>query len=197
MMWEKSPEYLFHNRAKKFDKSIKLHNKNNWISCLIAWLLYLLSFGNFSRRAFLTRYATTLGNHIYFPSEWSVYAVADVLPHEARHVKQFRWLGCGIHPILGLPLAAIVYLLLPIPVLGAFGRFLMELDADKFKWRYMLSNITVEDRSVHEFMQHNVLLHAQQRAKKLSTAPYFWSIPYSWSKKLYLKAAHGVIDEYK
>lgn len=172
--------------AEKFDKSIKLVTKDNFVSRAIAWLLFVLSFGKFKRERFLVNFATTLGNYIFIPKEWSVRSVEILMPHEARHVKQFRWLGLCIHPLVGLPLAAVVFLLLPLPFLLAFGRFYMELDADVAKWKYLIkSNI---------WGPENIRLHAARRGKSVASVNYFWTLPETWAVKLYKKRAEKVIQ---
>jgi len=173
--------------AHSIDKSIRLCTKDNFVSKAIAWLLFLITFGRFKRIRFLQDFATTLGNYHFYPERWYARNVERVLIHEARHTKQFRWMGAGIHPLLGLPLAAVVYLLLPLPVLLAFGRFYMELDADKSAWKHM-KNIGATDIAI--------IGHATRRAASLSSASYVWALPKSWTEKRYIAAAQGICDEH-
>ncbi|MCB9727428.1 MAG: hypothetical protein H6744_01905 [Deltaproteobacteria bacterium] len=74
--------------------------------------------------SFLDRYITTLGARVYVPDRWDAMPAAErycIMRHEAVHIAQFRrftWPGM-----------ALIYLLLPVPVLFAGGRALIEWEA--------------------------------------------------------------------
>lgn len=188
MSWTEKRKQL-QTQATKFDKSVRLVTKDNFVSRFIAWALFILSFGRFKRKSFLVGFATTIGNYIFFPKEWTAETVKRILPHESRHIKQFKWLGFGIHPLIGLPLGTIVYALFPLPMFLAFGRFYMELDADKAGWKYLLEQKIYTVNQIREV--------AIWRAESLSSVGYFWALPKSWALSLYKKAAEEVINEYQ
>lgn len=177
--------------ARTFDESIVLLTKDNWFSRAIGWLLEKLTGGKFTQKQYQENAATALGNFVFIPESWTAYQAEHVIPHEAQHVSQFRTMGCKLHPMLGLPIAAIVYGLIFFPVFLAVGRFYMELDADRVRWEWMLSNDSVER------LEDYILKSAERRAKSLAGPMYFWALPESWALKWYLSMARKVIDEAK
>jgi hypothetical protein len=185
MSWQNDKESL-QICAKSFDKSIKLISKDNFISIFIAWFIFICSFKKFKKEKYLENFATTLGNFIFIPKNWTTQQAKNALPHEARHVTQFRWFGLFIHPLLGLPIGFLIYLLFPIPIFLAFGRFLLELDADIIKWKFLLKN--------NMWAKEDVLWSAKYRINSLSGADYFWCLPKSWVEKIYIKQAIKTIN---
>ena len=175
--------------AQDLDNSIVLKTKDHWLMQLISWILFILAFGQNKREDFLKRFATTLCNYHFYPKEWSARAVEANLCHEARHTKQFRIFGLGIHPVLGLPLAAIFYLLFPLPILLAWGRYYMEYDASRAEFKYKLSVLNYPDRSIRSDAWHT--------AQHVSSASYFWAWPRSWAEKSFAKLAEEVINEHQ
>jgi hypothetical protein len=169
---------------RKIDKSIVLHTKDNTFCKVVAWILFILSFGNFKREVFLNRFSTTIANHHFYPEKWLIDSVLEVGIHEARHTRQFRFFGFWIHPLVGLPIAAVVYLLLLLPIGAAFGRFFMELDADKESWRYMVKE---------EYTNEEILEHARRRANTLSGSCYLWAVPKFISSYFYTRSAKKII----
>jgi len=175
--------------AKSYDPSIELHTKDNWFQYAIAWILFLITFGRFKRQDYLTRFATTVGNHHYYPKEYTKWQVERILPHEARHTRQFRWFGLMIHPLLGLPVAMLVYLFLPLPVFMAWGRFWMELDADRASYRHRLREMG--------YATGTILQLAARKSEVVSGPSYFWAVPEAWARHIYIDMAKEVIDEYE
>lgn len=182
----------FQMEAKQFDPSIKLKTKDNTFSYIIAWILYIISFTKITREKYLKETATAIGNIHYYPKEWTVNKVERVMPHEARHTYQARWFGFGSHPMAGLPLMAVVYFLLPIPIYFAFGRFLLELDADKAKYRYML-----DKQGAGTYTVAAVVRNALHRLKIMNGPLYVWAMNYKISQTLYLRAVERILNEYK
>lgn len=121
-------------RAQLRAEGIRLVVKTGRLWRVMGWMLALLRIMPAER--FLRDYWTTIGPVIAMPAEVATRpvgsAVRSLIAHESVHVSQFRW--CGLHlpwigPWLGiLPMAAI-YLLLPIPVGFAVGRWLLEAPA--------------------------------------------------------------------
>lgn len=170
-------EEEFKKQAKTIDKSAKLYTKDNWFCRFMAWFLFIISAGQFKRERFLEDFATTIGNLVFIPKEWSEWSCKTTLIHECRHIRQFRYMGLGIHPMVGLPIAAIVYFLLLFPVLLAFGRLLMEYDADMFECDELLK----ESSDNCDF----VSIMMTNRADSLSSKDYIWAVPNFISKSLY------------
>ncbi len=85
-------------------------------------VLVLVTFGRM--RDYLESYQTTIGRTIYVTSDWDDWA-ADrryvTLRHEAVHLRQFRKLT--------LPVMAVVYIFLPLPMGLAYGRARLEWEA--------------------------------------------------------------------
>lgn len=164
------------------------------------WALVIVTLGVFalamSKQRYLEQFATTLGPAEAFPRRWSSLD-PGVIAHESAHVKQFVFCGWFV-PILGwflgrrwraiagfLPML-LVYGLLPFPIGLAYGRFRLELEADKAEWRYLLhsgaTTLVVRDR-------------AEARARSLSSGDYAWSWPRAWALRAYDKAASAVITQ--
>lgn len=181
--------------AKTFDKSIKLYTKDNWFCRAIAWILctlytiITLGFKRYDREAFFTRFATTIANYHFYPKEWSPWQVETTLPHEGRHTKQLKWMGYGLHPLLGLSTSLPVYAFLPIPIGLAYGRFYMELDAERTTWKWKLENNIITPSEVRT--------RAESFATTVAGPAYFYCWPKSWAIKKFKKEAEEVINEYQ
>jgi len=125
--------------ARAIEPSVRIQTKDGAHWRALAWLAAVATGGGISRRTFLEDYATTLGPLHGYPACWSVERVEATLVHEARHTRQARWCGLGLHPWLGMPLFAALYLALPLPVGLGLARLLFELDADRAAWRHALA----------------------------------------------------------
>jgi hypothetical protein len=170
--------------AHQLDPAVDLQLKENGFWRSVAALLSLVTLGGISARAFLEDYATTLGPIQAYPRGWSAETVEAVLVHEARHTRQFRWFGFGLHPWFGLPLMALVYLLLPLPLGLAFFRYRLELDADRASWRHNLV------RGVHP---DEIRLRARAFADRVASGAYGWAWPRRWARRGFSRAAERVI----
>jgi hypothetical protein len=88
----------------------------------IHYALIALTLGRM--RSYLDSYQTTIGKTVYVTADWDSLP-ADrryvTLRHEAIHLRQFRKLT--------LPVMAIVYVLLPLPTVLAYGRARLEQEA--------------------------------------------------------------------
>jgi hypothetical protein len=82
-------------------------------------VLVIVTFGQM--RDYLEGYQTTIGKTVYVTSDWDAQP-ADrryvTLRHEAVHLRQFRKLT--------LPVVAVIYVLLPLPMGLAYGRAALE-----------------------------------------------------------------------
>ena len=114
--------------ARAIEPSVRVQTKDGAHWRALAWLATIATLGGISRRTFLEDYATTLGPLHGYPAGWSVERVEATLVHEARHTRQARWCGLGLHPWLGMPVFAALYLALPLPVGLGFARLLLETD---------------------------------------------------------------------
>jgi hypothetical protein len=153
--------------VRKYDSSIILTTKDSWFWRACAWLVAIFTFGGISRQRFLSDFGTTLGPVQAYPSSWSSLST-ELLIHEARHTAQARWFGLGISPWLGLPLMAVAYLLLPLPLGLAYFRYMLELDADRATWRQMLRD---------GMSTQTVLKRAAKFGKLVGGGSYGWAWP--------------------
>jgi hypothetical protein len=84
--------------------------------------LCAITFGRM--RSYLDSFQTTIGRTVYVTADWDDWA-ADrryvTLRHEAIHLRQFRKLT--------LPVMALIYVLLPLPMGLAYGRARLEQEA--------------------------------------------------------------------
>ncbi len=75
-------------------------------------------------RSYLDSFQTTIGKTVYVTADWDDWPVDRryvTLRHEAIHLRQFRKLT--------LPLMALIYILLPLPMGLAWGRAWLEREA--------------------------------------------------------------------
>lgn len=75
-------------------------------------------------RGYLAHYQTTIGATVYVTPDWEDRSVTDryvTMRHERVHLRQFRRLG--------LPVMAVLYLLLPLPMGLAWFRARFEMEA--------------------------------------------------------------------
>lgn len=174
--------------ARSIDKAIILTDKSSWFWTAVAWLLFIISFGKSDRERFLKSFATTLGPVQAYPSTWSADSVKRVIAHEGRHTIQARWFGLWISPWVGLPFMGLAYALLPIPAGLAYFRFKLELDAEKFSWRWNLKEgLITEDE---------VSWRAATFAATVSGVDYLYPWPQAWVMDAFDEAAGEVLAEW-
>jgi hypothetical protein len=154
--------------ARAIEPSVRLVAKEGALWRALAALVSCATAGGISRRTFLEDYATAIGPLQGYPRSWSAERVARTLVHEARHTRQARWCGLGLHPWLGLPLFALLYLGAPLPSGLALLRFLFELDADRAAWRHALASGGSPDQ---------VRARAREFASRVCSGHYGWPIP--------------------
>jgi hypothetical protein len=132
-------KYRYSRIAWGIDSSVRLVTKDAWPWKVIAALVMICTFGGIPYRTFLEKYATTIGPIQGYPRSWSKLSTR-LLIHEARHTRQSRWFGLGIHPWLGLPIFGLLYLLVFLPLGFAYCRWRFEIDADLAAYRWALRN---------------------------------------------------------
>lgn len=170
--------------ARGIDPSVRLVTKDGWFWKALSVLVTIFTFGGIKPRQFLEDYATTIGPIQAYPRKWKVLS-GRLLVHEARHTRHCRWLGLWIHPWVGLPLYALLYLSVFFPIGLAFFRWRFEIDADKASYRYMLrqgySVAVVRDR-------------AKSFGKTVCGGNYGWAWIF-WGVRGFQNAAEQVIAE--
>ena len=171
--------------VRQIEPQAVLISKRHWIFVPSAWFLFIVSFGKFKRDVFYDRMATAFGPLIGLPETLDFQSAREIILHEGRHARQTRWLGFGISPWLGLPLLALLYIFLPFPVLIAFFRYWMELDADAYMWKELLRKRLWTEAQVRK--------EAERRARSLASVDYFWAVPLKVSFKGYTERAELVI----
>jgi hypothetical protein len=104
-------------------RPVRVEKKSeHWHQRAAGKILWAITLGG--QRTYLDRYVTTLGHTIYVPDDfdaWHPDHAWQVLRHELVHVRQFErfgWLGM-----------ILLYGLLPLPVVLAWGRARLEWEA--------------------------------------------------------------------
>lgn len=169
-----------------FDASIRLYTKDNWFCTVLAWLLYIVTIGAMSRTRFLKDFATTIGPLQFYPAAWSTERVERVLVHEGRHVQQARWFSLGIHPWVGLPIFAFLYLCVPLPLGVAFFRALFERDALRFELQYWYRQ--------QRLTKLQSYTRANQFGQTVCSSAYGWALPRCWGIPWFEKVARDVVQ---
>jgi hypothetical protein len=175
--------------AQNLDPSIRLYTKNHWTHKIFYWTIMILSLSLAKSwlDTYMKRFGTTLAHGQFYPESFTYAQVRSLIPHESGHTREFRIFGLGLHPLLGLPGMAIKYLLLPLPVLLAFGRAHSEIFAEKYSW-------SVQTRET-DISPNWIRWKAEYLANSVSGPMYLWSIPRSWCVKWYLKEAERFLNE--
>lgn len=170
--------------ARAIEPSVRLVPKEGPFWHALAALAATATLGGISRDTFLRDYATAIGPLQGYPRAWSAVRVESLLAHEARHTRQARWCGLGLHPWIGLPLFALLYLGLPLPAGIALPRFLFELDADRAFWRHALAAGMPPDE---------VRARAVAFASRVCSGHYGWPIPRRLGVPWFARAADRAI----
>ncbi|RIL05503.1 MAG: hypothetical protein DCC71_10090 [Proteobacteria bacterium] len=170
--------------ARAIEPSVRLVPKEGALWRALGALAAAATLGGIARQTFLRDYATAIGPLQGYPRDWSAARVEATLVHEARHTRQARWCGLGLHPWLGLPLFALLYLGLPLPAGIALPRFLFELDADRASWRHALAAGAAPD---------DVRARAAAFASRVCSGHYGWPIPRRLGAAWFARAADRTI----
>jgi hypothetical protein len=132
--------------------------------------------------------ATAIGRTVYIPEFWTKNQVEQVLPHEVLgHVKQFRACAFGKNPVFGIPLMAIIYLLVFFPVLLAWGRYRLELHAFSAEAAFKLRSGV--------FRSKQALERADDLACQVSGQFYVFAIPRFWARWGFKRRALRIIKQ--
>ena len=170
--------------AHEIEPSVRLLTKDALFWRVLGGLAAVCTAGGIKQREFCQGYATTLGPLQAYPREWSSERVEAILVHEARHTWQARMCGLGIHPWLGLPVFAALYLIVLLPLGLAIMRLLFELDAERVAWRHALARGAAPER---------ILARARQFGATVCSATYGWALPRRLGVPLFELAAHRVV----
>jgi hypothetical protein len=199
MSWLRE-RFVYQRIATTMESASVLTTKDSWLWTAL-WIVGLvLTLGTLaiglSLRKFLEGTATAFGPWQGYPRHLRE-LVRRLVAHEGRHTTQTTWFGWLIFPIAwisrrvrsvcGLPLFALVYFVLPFPILLAAGRFYLERDADRAAWRLGLEEGWMTTGEV--------ILRAGQRAESLSGGTYFYAWPRPWARKSYEKLARDLVYE--
>lgn len=123
---------------KEIDEKVKaagarlVYKKDSWFWRALHYVVLVVTFGG--NRKFRTSYITTIGPVIAFPDSWPPdgaalsYSQETVILHELVHVAQFKRWGLGSAWVGILPMFCL-YVLLPLPLGFAWGRWVLEREA--------------------------------------------------------------------
>jgi hypothetical protein len=170
--------------ARAIEPSVRLVPKEGAFWRAVGVLAAGATFGGIGLRTFLDDYATAIGPLQGYPRHWSAAHVESLLVHEARHTRQARWCGFGLHPWLGLPVFAALYVALPFPSGAALLRFWFELDADRAAWRHALACGATPEQ---------VRVRAAEFAARVCSGHYGWPIPRRMGVAWFARAAETEI----
>lgn len=177
---------LLEYEAQKVDPAVRLVTKNSWFWQLIATILSF--FMIMDKKTFLEGYATTIGPIQAYPENWPYWEVEQLIAHESRHTRQFRWFGLGIHPWVGLVPMALFYLLFPLPVFVGWVRYRLELDAAASEWWYMLN---------HGATKPEVIMRALHFAELIASPAYGYAVPFKWARWGFMRKVDKVIKAFE
>jgi len=134
MSWIEDKEQ-YQKLAHDIEPSVILTTKDAFFWKVLAVLVTIVTMGGIGYRQFLEEYATTIGPIQAYPTTW-MYLSEAILIHEAVHTRQVKRLGFG-NAWLGLPLFALLYLFLPLPLGFAWFRWRYEIEADEAVYAWM------------------------------------------------------------
>lgn len=144
----------------------RIVDKSGWLWWLVGWLLRVSTLG---RLRHFDHYVTTIGPIIAvppgYPRDQAFFLY--LLHHEVEHVRQFKRFGFGSAWLGVLPMA-IVYLLLPLPMGLAWGRYRLERGAMLAELRAMMR---------HNEDTRTLKARVTSMARQLSGPDYAWAWP--------------------
>ena len=131
-----------------------------------SWCLFLLTFGQASRKDYMERYSTTVGQTVYVPDSWrdrkDHWNAINTLVHERQHMRQGRRLGLFRHTL--------AYIFWPLPIGLANYRLDAEVEATAIA--------AVYDMQVYDFPLSPEAY--ERHARIFTSSMYFWP---TFSKK--------------
>lgn len=162
---------------------MKIVEKRGWFWIGLHWLVVVFTFGQ--NRKFLTNYLTTIGPLVGVPVGFKADHPGNraILAHEACHVLQQERLGLG-SAWVGLVPWGLVWLLFPLPLGLAFGRYWLEREAYAVGIRMELEMYSGgtsprdSDRELRAFM----IDHA---VAELTSGAYGWAWPFPAAVRAY------------
>lgn len=125
--------------AHAVDRSVRLVTKTGWFWKALAWVRCILSLGIARPSRYLEEEPSVIGPIQAYPENWTEVPAVTIV-RQSRITRQCRWFGLGTHPWMGFLQREILYWLFPVPVLFAWARCRLELDADRESWKYLLAN---------------------------------------------------------
>jgi hypothetical protein len=121
----------------------------------------MITFGKM--RDYLDSYQTTIGKTVYVTRDWDEWSADDryvTLRHEAVHLRQFRrWT---------LPVMALLYLFVPLPMGLAYFRA-------RFEWEAYAETIRATDEVFGRDAARNLRSHV---VAQFTSASYGWMWPF-------------------
>lgn len=152
-------------RIRLRQQGVRLTLKTGWFWGALHWVVAIITLGG--NRSFATHYITTLANTIAVPDWWAFDPfkpeMLATIDHELAHVRQFRKFGLGSAK-LGLVPMGIVYLLLPLPMGLAWGRWVLERDAYLVGYKTLLGGGADRDALIAQFVA------------QMTTGRYGWTL---------------------
>jgi len=172
--------------ALSFDNTIRLYTTENWFCKL---LIFIVCFGRKKKMQWQTdNIAKAVGPYLFIPKKWTREQTERIIPHEARHVWQFKVCGLYIHPMVGIPVMGLLYLFGPLPVYFNPMRVWFELDAEAFAWECKLKT--------GELIPDLVRWRASSFSYTVSSWLYGKPLPEELIRNMFSKKAEKVILEY-
>lgn len=129
----------------------------------------------------------TFGNRIYIKRS-RLLSGSDLRPivaHECGHVRQYRYCGLGIHPMVGLLGFFLLYGLVFFPIWGAWVRYRFELMADTVSWEWQLAN---------GYGDAQVWSRCEWFMEQVAGGPYFYPLPKCWVRWGFRRRVEKVIE---
>lgn len=165
---------------KMVEPGAVLLGKESWFWLVLGWVYKIISFGIADRRAWMEYMGSTFGP-IVGPAVGARWLSGVWIRHEGRHVRQYIW--CSVLgliprrfwpnwlvwlrdymlPWVGLPVYGVIYGLVAAPLAVAYGRFLLEIDAEIAAQLSVYTDVSMmpEDTSWMVAYQRNVFLFTE------------------------------------
>jgi hypothetical protein len=194
-------KYFYKSIAQSIEKTAIITTKKSWFWSFLWWCMCVPTLGLISLRMpksrFLKKYSTTIGPIQAYPQEYS-HINEMLIVHECQHTKQaifcgyfvpfLGWLegffGRKIRAWVGLPIMLLVYGVLPFPIYFCYGRYRLELNADRRACEWALKN---------GYSMDYLEKYLEYRANCVGGGEYLWSWPKFAVKKGYKK----LVDDLK
>jgi hypothetical protein len=191
--WDPLPYQLI---AVKIESSAKVVSKDHWAWTML-WVLGLIftlgilaaivPLSSWRRRAATV---ATLQGHPETPIERTV-------AHEAGHNWQYQWMGWLFFPItwinrsfrawMGAIPFLLTYFVIPFPVFLCYGRYRLELSADRKSWEWMLKS--------GQYTKTDVMFRAKEFSNIVAGKQYGWCWPGFWVRWGFKRAAKKLFKQ--